>query len=100
MCIRDRSTMDSMFVTRAGNRALDEGLASLNASRQLTADLHPLLGRARSQFLIGDFELAAFAALREVEIRVRGLSGAADSDIGVPLMRSAFREGGRLADPA
>ena len=44
----------------------------------------------------GDYEIAAFAALRDVEIRVRHLAGAGDSAIGVKLMRRAFGEGGPL----
>ena len=46
-----------------------------------------------------DTELAAFAAMREVEIRVRELSGASNSLIGVALMRQAFGDGGPLEDP-
>src|SRR3954451_20201777 len=38
--------------------------------------------------------------MRYVEIRARELPGASSGEIGVPLMRSAFREGGPLADPA
>lgn len=90
------------FITRAGRRLLDEpdGLARLRAERRLDLDLHPrIAGRVRPQFLLGEFELAAFAAMREVEIRVRELSGASDSDIGMKLMTSAFRDGGPLADP-
>ena len=34
--------------------------------------------------------------MREVEIRVRELSLASDSEIGVKLMRSAFKDGGTL----
>lgn len=53
----------------------------------------------QSQFLIGEYELAAFAAMREVEIRVRELAGTESLLIGVKLMRTAFGEGGALADP-
>ena len=52
----------------------------------------------KAQFDLGQYELAAFAAMREVEIRVRELSGASAGDIGVPLMTKAFREGGALRD--
>ncbi len=38
--------------------------------------LHDRLEHVKSQFLIGEYELSAFAAMREVEIRVRELSGA------------------------
>jgi uncharacterized protein (TIGR02391 family) len=71
----------------------------VQAQRRLDVDLHPLIaGRVRSQFLLGEYELAVLAALREVEIRVRELAGASDSDIGVKLMRQAFGGTGRLAD--
>jgi uncharacterized protein (TIGR02391 family) len=53
----------------------------------------------KSQFLLGEYELGAFAAMREVEIRVRELSGAGSSLVGVKLMREAFRDGGKLANP-
>jgi uncharacterized protein (TIGR02391 family) len=56
--------------------------------------------KARSQFLLGEYELAAFAAMREVEIRVRELAKADASLLGVKLMRKAFGENGPLADPS
>ncbi|MCW0215812.1 MAG: TIGR02391 family protein [Pseudonocardia sp.] len=64
-------------------------------------DLHSAIAeRVRSQFLLGEYELAALAAMRQVEIRVRELSGAGAGDIGVALMRQAFKvDGGLLADP-
>ncbi len=89
----------SMFITRAGEGALDGGLGPLRAAHRLDVDLDPRLQRVRTQFLIGEYELAAFAALREVEIRVRDLSGSQPSQIGVALMRAAFGANGSLADP-
>ena len=53
----------------------------------------------RSQFLLGEYELAAFAAMREVEIRVREVASASASDIVVPLMTKAFRDRGLLRGP-
>jgi len=44
-------------------------------------------------------ELAAFAALKEVEVRVRQLSRGAPGDIGVSLVRKAFGEDGLLRNP-
>jgi uncharacterized protein (TIGR02391 family) len=56
--------------------------------------------RVLPQFLLGEYELAAFAALREVEIRVRELSGAPESLVGVRLMHEAFKlDDGPLYDP-
>lgn len=43
--------------------------------------------------------MAALAALKEVEVRVRELSGAPDSLIGVKLMQFAFASEGPLRDP-
>ena len=94
------STPTSLFVTRAGERALAQGLGPVKANMRVGLDLHPRLDRARTQFLIGDYELAAFAALREVEIRVREMADKPVSEVGVPLMRAAFGGKGPLADPA
>ena len=89
-----------MFVTRAGKRVLTEDIAGAAAAARLNVDLHKRLARLRTQFLVGEYELAAFAAMREVEIRVRELAKAENSLIGVKLMRGAFKpEGGPLADP-
>ena len=93
------SSAQSIFVTRAGKRALAEGLAGIVAAARLNVDLHERLAKVRTQFLIGEYELAAFAAMREVEIRVRELSRADQSSIGVKLMRAAFKpEAGPLSD--
>ena len=95
-----QSGAESVFVTRAGKRVLQEGLAGVVAAARLNVDLHERLRKVRTQFLLGEYELAAFAAMREVEIRVRELAQADNSLIGVKLMRQAFKpEGGRLADP-
>lgn len=76
-----------------------QGLARMRASARLDVDLHPsIAGRIGSQFLLGEYELAAFAAMRQVEIRVRELAGASDSDLGVKLMTAAFKTGGPLHD--
>jgi uncharacterized protein (TIGR02391 family) len=88
------------FVTRAGRRALEDGGTSLAAEARLDVALHPRLrDRVRSPFLMGKYEIAAFAALREVEIRVRELSGASQSLLGTKLMTEAFRPSGPLFDP-
>jgi len=89
------------FITRRGNALLKDvdGLERLQAERRLDVDLHPRIrDRIRPQFLLAEYELAAFAALREVEIRVRELSGAPESLVGMKLMNEAFKEGGQLFD--
>lgn len=91
------------FVTRRGEEVArdPEGLARLAAERRIGVALHERLERRiRRQFLIGEYELAAFAAMREVEIRVRELAGAgnAPGDLGVKLVQREFGEGGVLSD--
>lgn len=93
---------DWLFITRKGVAVLGspDGLALLRAEARLEVDLHPsIAGRVRAQFLMGEYELAALAALRQVEIRVRELAGADAGDVGVNLMTQAFKvEGGPLSD--
>lgn len=88
------------FITRRGTAVLDDpkGLERLSAEIRIDVALHERIqSRVRPQFLIGDYELAAIAALREVEIRVRELSGL-DSLWGHKLVTAAFRQGGPLFD--
>jgi uncharacterized protein (TIGR02391 family) len=94
--------LHQVFATRLGERAAEEGLAVVRAHQRLAMDLHPRLeARVRPQYLMGEWELASLAALREVEIRVRALAGESSSSIGVNLMRAAFRlEGGPLWEPS
>lgn len=91
------------YITSRGREVLQSstGAAALRATDRLAVDLHPrIAARARAQFLMGEHELAAFTAFREVEIRVRELANAGNDAIGVPLMRSAFKpSGGALTDP-
>lgn len=95
----DQSGIESIFVTRAGKAALSDGLGPMQAAARLGVDVHPQLRPARTQFLLGEYELAAFAAMRQIEIRVRQMSGDGDSLIGVKLMRQAFKpDGGALVD--
>ena len=93
---------DFAFVTRLGAAALEDGgLVRMAAQRRLGVDMHPLIaGRVRQQYVLGEYELAAIAALREVEIRVRELAGATESDIGVRLIGEAFKPSGGLYDPS
>ena len=63
--------------------------------------LHPRIAqKVWAPFLRGDYEMAVFQAFKEVEVEVRKVAKCADVDIGVPLMRKVFREGGPLADAA
>ncbi len=91
------------FVTRRGRRlaATEDPLRDIAAEARLGVGLHPRIEqRIKQQFLLAEFELAAFAAMKEVEIRVRELGGYPESEIGVRLMQAAFGDTGPLTDPA
>jgi uncharacterized protein (TIGR02391 family) len=93
------NSLHAVFVTRLGHQVAKEGLGVVKAHQRLALDLHPLIERkVRRQYLMGEWELACLAAMREVEIRVRQLAGESDSKIGVKLMRDAFRDSGPLHD--
>jgi uncharacterized protein (TIGR02391 family) len=92
-----KSSAEAVFVTRAGRRAIDEGLAEVRAVERLQVELHPALeSKVRHVYLVGDYDTAVFKAFKEVEIRVRAVVEASDSLLGTNLMQEAFREGGRL----
>jgi uncharacterized protein (TIGR02391 family) len=93
---------DWAFLTHRGRAFLDDpdARARLRAEGRLDVDLHPLIAaRVRAQWSLGEYEPAAFLAMRQVEVRVRDVSGAPAGDLGVPLMQASFKEGGPLADP-
>jgi uncharacterized protein (TIGR02391 family) len=94
-----QTSSDWLFITRRGHEAIEQGLHSIRAAERLEVDLHESLERkVRRQFLMGEYELAAFAAMKQVEVRVRESADASDSLIGTKLMRRAFGEGGVLRD--
>lgn len=71
--------VDSIFVTARGHEALRQGLVTVRAVERLEQGLHPLIERAaRPQFLLGQYELAVFAAMKAVEVRVRSLARLGD----------------------
>ena len=89
-------------VTRQGAAlaANPNALLQLQADELLSPTLSPeLMVSAKPAFVRGDFETAAFAAMKAVEVRVRELSGLPDGLVGVKLMQAAFgRDGGPLTD--
>jgi len=95
------SSPTAIFVTRTGKRVIEEGPEVFYATERLQrGTLHPLIEReARPQFLIGKYELAVFAAMKAIEIRVRQLSGL-HTESGASLMNKAFGETGPLTDPS
>lgn len=90
-------------VTRQGAElaANPNALLQLQADELLSPSLSPeLLVSAKPAFVRGDYETAAFAAMKAVEVRVRELSGLSAGLVGVQLMKEAFKEGAPLADPS
>jgi len=96
----NQTTSSWLRPTREGRAAAADptAVASLWAGERLAGDLHPRLSRARLIFNLGDYEIAAFAAMKAVEVEVRELAGFDASVIGMDLMRQAFRPAGPLAD--
>jgi uncharacterized protein (TIGR02391 family) len=89
-----QSSDSSISITRRGQQLLETGLPWLRAVERLDVDLVPALEyKARPQFLRGDFETAAFVAMKEVEVRVRALAGLNESLVGTRLMQAAFKPG-------
>lgn len=75
-------------------------VAKVWAAERLAGDLHPALSSARSNFALGDYETAAFAAMKAVEVSVRAAAGLSNELLGVNLMRKAFSpKDGALRDP-
>ncbi|MDG9711418.1 TIGR02391 family protein [Streptomyces sp. DH10] len=82
-----------------------QGITRFEARERLSGPLHPdLEGTVRTNFDLGDYETACFAAMKAVEVAVRDASELDNSLVGVKLMREAFRPhengktGGALAD--
>jgi hypothetical protein len=76
---------DRSFVTRRGHRIAeaDDGRGLLRSEARIDVDLHPLIAtRVRRQFLLGEYELAALATMKQFEIRVRELAGAEEGTLG------------------
>jgi len=87
-----QSSDAAIQVSRQGHEALERGLPWLRAVQRLNLQLVvELEAKARPQFLRGDYEAAAFMAMKEVEVRVRSLAELPDSLVGTSLMQEAFR---------
>lgn len=94
LVVRDinQPSTESIAVSRQGHEALQRGLSWLRAVQRLDVQLVPELeAKARPQFLRGDFEAAAFMAMKEVEVRVRELGKLDAGLVGVALIQQAFR---------
>lgn len=89
-------------VTSAGSDVLEDpnAIAKVWAEGRLAGDLHSALSSARSNFSLGDYETASFAAMKAVEVEVRRVAGLPNELLGVSLMRKAFGpKDGLLCDP-
>ncbi|MFE3269939.1 TIGR02391 family protein [Streptomyces sp. NPDC059215] len=82
-----------------------QGITRFQTRQRLSGPLHPVLeATVRTNFDLGDYETACFAAMKAVEVAVRDASGLDNSLVGVKLMRAAFqphqpgKPGGPLAD--
>jgi uncharacterized protein (TIGR02391 family) len=74
--------------------------AKVWAAERLAGDLHPALSSARSNFALGDYETASFAAMKAVEVEVRRVAALPNDLLGVNLMRKAYSpKEGVLRDP-
>jgi len=86
---------DAVFktVTRRGQAISTEAdLFDFAAAKLLPQTLHPnILVCAKSNFIRKDYETAVMHAFRAVEISVRQAGQFASGDVGVTLMRAAFR---------
>jgi uncharacterized protein (TIGR02391 family) len=89
------------ILTRRGQElaTAHDPIQKLKAHDLLDTDLSAELDKVRVQFALGEYELAAFAAMREVEIKIRLVGSFGDSDIGVTLAKKAFGKGGPLCEP-
>jgi uncharacterized protein (TIGR02391 family) len=89
-------------LTSVGREALADttAVAKVWATERLAGDLHPALSSARSNFALGDYETASFAAMKAVKVEVRRVTGLSNELLGVNLMRKAFSpKDGSLRDP-
>jgi uncharacterized protein (TIGR02391 family) len=78
-----------------------EEFASYTAARRLPKEaLHPRISNcAWTAFMRNEFDVAAFQAMKAVEVAVREAAGLAPGDIGTKLMRKAFNpDAGPLTD--
>jgi uncharacterized protein (TIGR02391 family) len=103
-----RQSSDNAFIiSRRGRQVLKEGPQWLRATERLDVELVPALEyTSKPHFLRGDFETAAFVAMKEVEVAVRTKAKLPNTLLGVGLMQQAFRpsgansDGGPLFNPA
>ena len=95
-------TNNWMFITRRGRElANPEAFEAYKNINLLPKEkLHPVIAqKVWATFLRGDYDTAVFQSFKELEVRTRKVAGLEASDIGVDLMRKAFKPGmGPLSD--
>ncbi len=92
-----------MLSRRARRFESEPEFANYTVARMLRREsLHSKIAdKVWSAFMRGEFDVAAFQAMKAVEVSVREASGAGNSLVGVPLMREAFApDKGALTDTA
>ncbi|WP_265516008.1 TIGR02391 family protein [Nitratireductor luteus] len=77
---------------RAAQFEDDTDFTRYSASRYLRKELlHPAIANSVwSAFLRGEYDVAAFQAMKAVEVKVRQAAEYGQAEVGVPLMRKAF----------
>jgi uncharacterized protein (TIGR02391 family) len=83
-----------VFITRRGKQlASPEALAAYRQSNLLPKEkLHPVIAqKVWATFLRGDYDTAVFQSFKELEVRTRASASLEPSDIGMDLMRKAFK---------
>jgi len=94
LCPKPGDAGEWYIISRRGERVANA--QNLEAYRQYSIlpkrALHPVIAdRASAAFLRGEYDTAFFQAFREVEIAVRAKGNFAPTDLGIDLMRKAFK---------
>lgn len=91
-----------VFITRRGKRLADrDSLKEYRYSNLLPKEqLHPLIAqKVWATFLRGDYDTAVFQSFKELEVSTRNAASLEKTDIGMDLMRKAFKpKNGPLTD--
>jgi uncharacterized protein (TIGR02391 family) len=99
---RPGATNGWVFITRRGQQLADpNALRAYRHANLLPKErLHPVIAqKVWATFLRGDYDTAVFQSFKELEVRTREAAKLSATDIGVDLMRKAFKpSAGPLSD--
>jgi uncharacterized protein (TIGR02391 family) len=98
----DKNRQRAIVLLRMAIRELQERIPNLASEALLPKEtLHQRLsGPVWAAYMRGEFDSAAFQAMKAVEVSVREAANLSAADLGVNLMRKAFNpENGLLTDP-